>query len=149
MATTNLQSMSVHVYQTGVGKRTSGDQGTLHLIKCEDGNLKLIVGRGKGTGWYANKLMNGWALMTPAEAHELAMALLHATHQEVPCVGDGILVKDLTHTYNLSVGMTIKVDLCTLIAKSEDVKKEILARVEQELKAIKVPKKEDLDAIAG
>jgi hypothetical protein len=88
-----------------------------------------------------HSLSSAWAKLTPAQAHELAMAILYSIGAELPCQGEGVIDKG-HHKINLSVSMNFEADMCTVLNKKDDLKKEILAKVSKRLDEIGIPKEE-------
>lgn len=141
MTKTLTERLWVNVSYTGTGDKTARGQGRVGLqpvVYLNSSHIELSLGRSSQSYYNHKSLATAWVKMTPAQAHELAMALLYMTNGEIPCHGDGI--KDGKHKTNLSFSVSFETDLCTVLSKGTDLKKEILEAVTAKLDTLDLPK---------
>lgn len=123
-------SLYVSTHATGLGEKKARGKGSIGMRKQENGLIEFSIGR-SASGWSGKPHVSAWATMSPEQAHELAMAISYLTQSEFPCQGAGLKVSN--HKVNLSMNLTLGIDLCTLISKKEALKEEILKEVAEKL----------------
>lgn len=136
--------MYVSAYQVGIGARKYASKGDIICQRIKSGNEEMIeisVGRGHSHVYGGAPLVNAWAKLTPAKAHELAMLLTHLTHQDCLCVGEGVKASG-KHDYSLKVDLEFTADLCTVLNKPKELREMILKEVNKKLDEIQIPKGE-------
>lgn len=128
----------VYTYAHGVGGKKNSGQGNIGLEPSNDEYVKITLGRTSKSTYSHHALTSAWATLSKAQAHELGMALLYLSNtKDLPCKGEGLTIGK--HSVNMEVNLTFSTDLCTLLNKGEDVKKEVLALVKEKLDTVNIP----------
>lgn len=139
----------INVSSTGVGQRKYNSKGAIGIQKIQNGphgHLEFSIGRGSAN-YCTPALKAAWGLMNYAEAHQFAAAILHLIGEDMPCVGQGIKTIKEQHTINLRVNIDYGVDLCTVMADPEALKKEVIGKFTAAYdKAVNEFKKEEPNA---
>lgn len=128
-STPNVERIYVNIYSHGLGEKRAKGQGHIGIEKLKD-EIKLTIGRG-GVVFYNNPLVSAWVKLSKSQAHELAMGILYQAGIELPCNGEG--VKQLSHKTNLSMSVSFEADLCSVLARPAEVKKDIMDKVSKDL----------------
>lgn len=142
MASTNEQKLGLEriyigVSCAGIGEKRARDYG-LGFRRTEDGQIEVSIGR-KGPRYYhASTLATAWVKLTPTQAHETACAIMHLTHNEFPCQGEGVQETG-NHQANLRMNLDFTVDLCSILKDPKAIKAEILKKVTEKLEGIQLP----------
>ena len=131
-----IERLYITAYANGLGEKKARGSGSVGIEKTKDG-VKFSIGRSNGS-YYGQPLATAWASMTKEKAHELAMAILYLTGGPMTCQGECIKVDK--HNVNLSVDISFKVDLCTILNKNrEDLIKEVTSQVANKIANIELP----------
>jgi len=135
-----FERICISVSCAGIGEKKARNYG-LGFRRTEDGQIEVSIGR-KGLNYYhAPTLATAWVKLTPTQAHEMACAIMHLTHNEFPCEGEGVKQTG-THHANLRVNMDFTVDLCSMLKDPTKIREVILNQVTKKLNEIKLPTEE-------
>jgi CRISPR/Cas system CMR-associated protein Cmr1 (group 7 of RAMP superfamily) len=122
---------------SGIGNKCARGNGSVGIRKTSDTQVELSIGRSRSAGYYNRKtLSSAWAHLSMTEAHELAMALLYLSNNPIPCEGEGVQL--LKHKANMRVQIEFTTDLCSMLNKGADIKKEVLEVVAKKLDSLDI-----------
>src|SRR5208282_3731407 len=108
------EKMWVGAYSSGLGARRAAGQHNIGCQRLQVGDkeeIEISIGRTVGSYYDKKAGATAWVRLTPQKAHELAALLLHLTHEQVPCTGEGVKSKG-SHHCNLRVDLEFTADLC-------------------------------------